>query len=467
MRKIIACMLMTAMVVASYVPVFADENKPTIYIAGDSTAQKCNVAQYPQTGWGQVLTSYFTDNVTVENRAMGARSAKKFDDEGRLKKILEEIKPGDFLFIQFGIHDGEKNNQDRYLSTDDFKERLKVKYIDQAEKRGAVPVLMTPCAQLSWDDKNSRFNDTRVEYSNVVRELAKETGCRFIDINKIMTDTYNLMDKDEVFACYMICEPLESAQKIVGTNDRMNFKDKGARLVAKIIAEAIPESVPELKFYLKKTESFSDISGHWARESIQTAQEKGFISGNEKGEFQPDADVTRAEFLKMAMNAAGIPGHGYRAGECLEAGKDDWYSTYLQSALDKGLIPAEMIDSGVEYAVRTIVGTSAESTPVSVDIVNYICGFKANKPIMREEMAVIAMNCLLYSAKSMDKDLEISSNESELSDSNILWSYQDTVRQAYSYGIVNGIEDGSFSPKSKLTRAEAVAVVNRIADKLK
>ena len=92
MRKIIACMLMTAMVVASYVPVFADENKPTIYIAGESTAQNYHVInQYPQTGWGQVLADLLTDDISVVNRAIGARSTKRFDNEGRLDEILNEI----------------------------------------------------------------------------------------------------------------------------------------------------------------------------------------------------------------------------------------------------------------------------------------------------------------------------------------------------------------------------------------
>lgn len=467
MKRLIAGISAAAMLIAAAMPVLASEDKLTIYVASDSTAQKCNPAQYPQTGWGQVLASRFTDDIVIENRAMGARSAKKFDDEGRLDKILDEIKPGDYLFIQFGIHDGEKNNAERYLSTDDYKKRLKERYIDEAEKRDAIPVLMTPCAQLSWDEKNLRFKDTRTEYSDATRELAKETGCRFIDINRLLTDTYNTMDKDKVFSCYMICEPLESAQKAIGTNDRTNFKDKGARLVTKLIAEAIPEKVPGLTRYLKKTKAFIDISGHWAEKEIKLAQENEFVNGNGEGRFNPDAEVTRAEFLKMAMNAAGIPGHGYRAGECLEAGRDDWYSSYLQSALDKGLIPDAMLDSMVETEVRTLAEATAEKDAVIVDVANYKCGFKANMPITREEMAVIAMNCLSHVAKSMDKKLEKPNSMLNIADPDISFAYQNKVKEAYAYGLIDGAEGSSFAPKDNVTRAQAAAVINRIDEKLK
>ena len=55
MKKAVAC-VMTAAMLSATVPVFADADKPTLYIAGDSTAQTYDYAKvYPQTGWGQVF----------------------------------------------------------------------------------------------------------------------------------------------------------------------------------------------------------------------------------------------------------------------------------------------------------------------------------------------------------------------------------------------------------------------------
>ena len=89
--------------------------KPTIYIAGDSTAQTYNYTKvYPQTGWGQVFADYFNDDIIIENRAMGGRSSKSYDNDGRLDRILTEMHPGDYVFIQFGINDGAENKPESY-----------------------------------------------------------------------------------------------------------------------------------------------------------------------------------------------------------------------------------------------------------------------------------------------------------------------------------------------------------------
>lgn len=465
MKGLISCVLAAAMLAAA-APAFADADKPTIYIAGDSVAQKYYPAQYPQTGWGQVLADCFTDEIVVDNRAIGGRGSKRFESEGRLGGIFDVIKPGDFLFIQFGIYETDKNNAEWNASAEAYKECLKTKYIYEAEKHGAIPVLLTPCAQAARDEKTGTFKETRTEYSTPTREAAKETGCSFIDINKIMTDTFNSMDKDEVLSCYMICEPLESAQKLAGKNDLSHFKEKGARLVAKLISEAVSECVPELAKYIKKTEVFTDISGHWAEADINKAREKGFVSGSGDGTFAPDADVTRAEFLKMAMNAAGIPGHGYRAGECLEAVDSDWYCFHLQSALDKGLIPAEITVSTAEAVEKTLAAATENKPAVTANITSYMCGFKAKLPITREEMAVIAVNCLVYAANQSGKKLEKSADKVVIEDTEVNGKYLTTVRDAYSYGLVNGMEGGTFRPKDNITRAQAVVIANRIAERI-
>ena len=468
MRKTMAGIIAGAMVTAAAVPVFAAEDKPTIYIAGDSTAQMYKASSnYPQNGWGQVFEDFFTDDIIIENRAMGGRSTKRFINDGRLDKIFEEIKPGDYLFIQFGINDGAKDKPERYTSVEDYKTLLTERYIGEAEKLGAVPVLMTPSAAANWDDEAGKFKDSRLEYGAATRELAEELGCKFIDINRIMTDAYNSMEKDEVLSGYFVCEPLESKQYPEGTDDHTHLKEKGARLIAKLIVEAIPKAVPELAPYIKGGEVFTDIAGHWAEDEIISMQESGLVKGIGDGKFAPDVSVTRAEFLKMAMEAAGIPSHAYREGECLDAAIDDWYCFYLQSALDKGLIAPEMTGGTAEAALKTVAEATEEKEAVTVDIMSYTGEFKGNTPITREEMAVIAMRCLSYAAKHSDKEIKTTAEETGIADSGITESYMNTVEAAYSYGLLIGMEDGSFHAKDNLTRAQAVTVMARIAEMLK
>ena len=96
----------------------SDDSTPTIYLAGDSTVKTYNTDQYIA-GWGQYM-DLFLDDIEVKNCAQGGRSSRSFINEGRLydipgssftfsenggNSIGDEIKEGDYLFIQFGHND--------------------------------------------------------------------------------------------------------------------------------------------------------------------------------------------------------------------------------------------------------------------------------------------------------------------------------------------------------------------------
>lgn len=444
--------------------------KTTIYIAGDSTAQTYDYKKvYPQTGWGQMLADYFTDDVVIENRSMAGRSSKSYDNDGRLDKILTEMHPGDYVFIQFGINDGAENKPERYISVEDYKKLITEKYMGEVTKRGGTPVLMTASAAGWWDEEKNCFMESRADYADPTREIAKETGCKFIDINRIMTDAWNTMDKEEVLSGYFVCEPLESKAYPVGTNDTTHMKPKGAKRVAGMVAEAVRENVPELAKRLKEKELFfNDTKGHWAETYITALADKGLVDGVGSGMFAPEGSVTRAEFLKMAMDAAEVSGHAYREGECLDATNDDWYCYYLQGALDKGLIYLPLIVESdkiisipkeIDKVVAEATETSEAVTAKIYDYSEYADGkFNGNKPITREEMAAIVTDVALspVGAVMMTPDF------SDFYD--ISPDYQPRVAACTKAGILSGMGDGTFAPKATLTRAQAAVVVNKLAN---
>lgn len=456
--------------------------KTTIYIAGDSTAQTYDyVKAYPQTGWGQMFGNYFTDDVVIENRSMAGRSSKSYNNDGRLDKILTEMHPGDYVFIQFGINDGAENKPERYISVDDYKKLITEKYMGEVEKRGGIPVLMTASAAGWWDEEKNSFMESRADYADPTREIAKETGCAFIDINRIMTDAWNTMDKDKVLSGYFVCEPLESKAYPVGTNDTTHMKEKGAKRVAGMVAEEIKKSVPELAKYLKGEAAFGDIDGNWAEDYIKALAAKGLVDGVGSGMFAPEGPVTRAEFLKMAMDACGINGHAYREGECLDAANDDWYCYYLQGALDKGLVPYQMIFgcAGTEQSIKVLAEATESSEAVTTTIISYIreempsdvkhtgqMYFHGDKPITREEMAAIAMNCKNYEMRSAsDWDMSSYFDISSFTDYNDISScYLSNVIKMCGLKYLSGMDDSTFRPKETLTRAQAAVVMNRLAN---
>src|SRR5215510_10308263 len=104
-------------------PVRARCQQPvTIHLAGDSTMAEKLPEKRPETGWGECLQSFFDEKqVLVKNYAKNGRSTRTFISEGLWATLLEQVKAGDYVLIQFGHNDESKEKVDRYTPPDDFR----------------------------------------------------------------------------------------------------------------------------------------------------------------------------------------------------------------------------------------------------------------------------------------------------------------------------------------------------------
>src|SRR5436305_1455261 len=124
--------------------VFAAHAQITVYIAGDSTAAKKAADKRPETGWGEMLQQHFDPaKVQVDDRALNGRSTKSFIDEGHWQAIVNALKKGDYVFIEFGHNDEKKDKPAIYASPDDYKANL-ARFVSDVRAKGATPVLLTP-----------------------------------------------------------------------------------------------------------------------------------------------------------------------------------------------------------------------------------------------------------------------------------------------------------------------------------
>ncbi|MCF0193191.1 MAG: pectin esterase, partial [Prevotella sp.] len=90
-----------------------DETR-TMFMIGDSTMANKDTTKGPERGWGMMVQSMFDETkLIVDNHAVNGRSSKSFIDEGRWQAVLDKIKPGDFVVIQFG-HNDEKPAIERH-----------------------------------------------------------------------------------------------------------------------------------------------------------------------------------------------------------------------------------------------------------------------------------------------------------------------------------------------------------------
>lgn len=171
------------------------------------------------------------------------------------------------------------------------------------------------------------------------------------------------------------------------------------------------------------TAAFNDISGHWAEKEILEMKNRGIIDGFEDGSFRPDAEITRAQFVKILSGAFQI---SESTGSIFsDVPTEEWYAGYVYGALEAGVINGV---SDTEFAPET--------------------------EITRQDAGVIIYRMLRFEVKT----------ELAFADAAEIAPYaQEAIASLSHYGILNGY-DGRFNPNGHLTRAEAAALLSRAAE---
>ena len=215
-------------------------NYVKIFLAGDSTVQTYDESYVPQCGWGQVISRYFTEDVTFVNKSIGGRSSRSFFNEGRLDVILDEIGSGDYLFIQFGHNDATIQRPERYVDGVGFKMYLE-KYIDGAMEKNATPVLITPMGRYSLDSDNKFITDFKI-YVQAMKEVALDKSVALIDLCTKSLDLFNEVGLEGTKKFFMMLPPDVYPKFKEGLDDHTHFQEKGAIELAKLVAEGVKES---------------------------------------------------------------------------------------------------------------------------------------------------------------------------------------------------------------------------------
>ncbi len=190
----------------------AAKNLPTLWIAGDSTLK----SNAPLRGWGQDLGTFFDPKkINVVNRAIGGRSARTFLTEGRWQEILDGIKPGDFVIIQFGHNDagplddkgkfrgsikGIGDETERVTKPDGSVEEvhsygwyLKEMARSAREKKAKV-ILCSPVPHMKFD-RDGKFVHDWKEWRGWVEACAKTEHAAYLDLSERIGNSYDSLDK--------------------------------------------------------------------------------------------------------------------------------------------------------------------------------------------------------------------------------------------------------------------------------
>lgn len=177
--------------------------------------------------------------------------------------------------------------------------------------------------------------------------------------------------------------------------------------------------------------SFRDMINHWAKNAVEKLAAKHVVQGTGAGQFEPRKLVTRADFAVMAIRSLG-----------LQVNKADTNTLFSD-------VPASAYYAD-EVAMAKELG--------------YMQGndgkFRPTDAITREEAVVVLVRLLEIS------DKEAKSTQLHFSDllEASLWA-REAMNIAVSEALINGRPDGSFAPKSEITRAEAAQLFYNLLQK--
>lgn len=189
---------------------------PTIFFVGDSTLK----SDAPLRGWASEVNRFFDPaKATIVNRAIGGRSSKTFIHEGRWDKVLAEVKPGDFVVIQFGHNDqarfddpnakgrpslpGEGEETGELKKADGTTETVHTfgwylrKYAADTKAKEATPIFCSMVPHKDWKDGKIARGERKyhVEWT---KNSAAKSGAIYIDLNEIAATAFEKLGPEPV-----------------------------------------------------------------------------------------------------------------------------------------------------------------------------------------------------------------------------------------------------------------------------
>jgi lysophospholipase L1-like esterase/predicted GH43/DUF377 family glycosyl hydrolase len=219
---------------------------PTLWLIGDSTVQTTTPGQM---GWGTQLPRFFNTNaVRIINRARGGRSSRTFITEGLWDQVRAELRPGDFVLLQFGHNDGGPLDEGRARAslhgtgeetvsitnrTTGMKETVHTyghylrRYIRDTLDHGATPIVLSPVPRNRWE--NGRVLRNRQDYGGWAATVAAELNVPFIDLNDLVARHYESLGANVV------------SNRYTREGDHTHTTPEGALATARILATALAQ----------------------------------------------------------------------------------------------------------------------------------------------------------------------------------------------------------------------------------
>ncbi len=204
----------------------SDPGLPTLYVIGDSTVRTGSLGNGAngQWGWGAPVADYFDRRrINVENHAMGGTSSRTYRSLGLWERVLNKIKPGDYVIMQFGHNDDSPiNDKFRARGTirsngdevEEIDNQLTGKheivhsygwyirqFIIESRAKGAASIVCSPIPRNNFN-QSGRLPRAREDWGLWAEQAAREAGGIFIDLNERIASVFEELGPDRVGLLY-------------------------------------------------------------------------------------------------------------------------------------------------------------------------------------------------------------------------------------------------------------------------
>lgn len=280
-------------------------------------------------------------------------------------------------------------------------------------------------------DDNKTVSSANKSAENIGAEIISDLidFCVFVEKSNqnIEINSYNFYAVRTINKLDEISENISTAMKFVEDKESLTFAPS-----------VFDDNYATIKYrgngiftIIENSQTFSDISSHWAKLNIEKLATRNIAFGREGNNFAPDDFVTRAEFAVMITRALGITEE--EGSNDFTDVSNEWFAEDISTAFSSGLISGR--NDGKFYP---------------------------NEKIQRKDMAVMIHNALKFIGLNTDAS-NADSVLSMFNDSNSIADYaRESTAICAEAEIILGRDTGNFDPNDNATRAESSAIIERM-----
>ena len=172
-----------------------------------------------------------------------------------------------------------------------------------------------------------------------------------------------------------------------------------------------------------------DISGHWAKSSIEALFKKGIVTGDDNLRFNPDKKITRAEMAALVVRALNLEGEYQTL--YTDVNGTEWYADVVCAVSSAGIMKGDAVS------------------------------FRPDDFITREELCVMLVNALKYEGiETISENITFADSE-DVSD----WA-EESLKICVGMELIQGVGDNMAAPKASATKAQAAVIIDKMLGKM-